>query len=87
MVTEEQIQQHYDKFIEYIKADSRAEQLMQMYEDFTAELTTAPASGKTYFHNAFPGGYIDHIFNVCRNALKVKQLFISKIFIFLSKII
>ena len=75
MVTEEQIQQHYEKFMEYIKADSRAEQLMVMYEDFTTELTTAPASGKTYFHNAFPGGYIDHVLRVTETALSIASLY------------
>jgi len=38
-------------------------------------LTVSPASGNAGYHNCYPGGYIDPIFNVCRNALKVKQFF------------
>ncbi len=34
--------------------------------------------GNLNFHNAYPGGYIDHIFNVCKNALAVKNLFTSQ---------
>jgi predicted HD phosphohydrolase len=71
MVTEEQIQQHYEKFMEYIKADSRAEQLIKMYEDFTTELVTAPASAKVFYHNAFPGGYIDHVLRVTETSLQI----------------
>jgi len=32
------------------------------------------ASGKPSFHNAFPGGYIDHVNRVVHCALKTKQL-------------
>jgi hypothetical protein len=71
MVTEEQIQQRYEKFMEYVKADSRAEQLLAMYEDFATELTLAPASGRTYYHNAFPGGYLDHVVRVTETALEL----------------
>ena len=75
MVTEQQIEELYTKFMEYIKADERAEQLIAMYEDFTTELTTAPASGKTYFHNAFPGGYLDHVLRVTETSLQVASLY------------
>ena len=50
MVTEEKLVELHEKFMEYIKADSRSEKLLAMYEDFSTELSTAPASGKTYFH-------------------------------------
>ena len=43
-----------------------------MYGD---ELVTAPASGKNYFHNAFPGGYLDHILRVTETALSVAGLY------------
>lgn len=72
---EEKIEQDYNKFMEYINADPRADQLKPMYEHLHEQLITAPASGKTYFHNAFPGGYLDHILRVTETALKVASLY------------
>jgi hypothetical protein len=69
------ITENYNKFMEYINADSRADSLKKMYELLHDELITAPASGKTYFHNAFPGGYLDHILRVTETALKVAALY------------
>lgn len=73
--SEEKIQENYTKFMAYIEADARAEQLKAMYEHLQDELLIAPASGKTYFHNAFPGGYLDHILRVTETALKLASLY------------
>ena len=35
----------------------------------------APASGKIHYHNAYTGGYIDHVMNVCRSCQGMKLLF------------
>ena len=75
MVTEEQIKERYEKFMEFVKADSRADQLLKMYEDFSTELTLAPASGRTYYHNAFPGGYLDHVVRVTETALQLCSVY------------
>lgn len=75
MIDETKIQADYDKFMEYINADPRAEQLLPMYEVLKDELTMAPASGKMHFHNAFPGGYLDHILRVTDTALKIAGLY------------
>jgi hypothetical protein len=72
---EEKIQADYAKFMEYINSDERAEKLNVMYSHLQDELLTAPASGKTHFHNAFPGGYLDHILRVTETALKVAALY------------
>ena len=79
--TAEQIQQNYDKFIDALKKvfkGERLEKLLHMYSDseLGQELAVAPASGKLNFHNAYVGGYIDHIMNVARNAHKMKKLFV-----------
>jgi len=47
-----------------IDEDDRSENLKRMYEDFEQELATAPASAVQHFHNAFPGGYLDHVLRV-----------------------
>lgn len=73
--TEEQITENYKQFMTYIEADSRSEKLTEMYEVFHDELITAPASGKVHFHNAFPGGYLDHVLRVTENALKLSVMY------------
>jgi len=73
--TEEKIQQDYVKFMEYINADPRAENLNKMYEVLQDQLTLAPASGKTYFHNCFPGGYLDHVLRVTELAVKLAGVY------------
>lgn len=75
VLTEEEIQERYNKFMEFVQADSRATVLAVMYEDFKDELVAAPASGRTHFHNAFPGGYLDHVVRVVETSLKVAGLY------------
>jgi len=78
--TPEQLEENYNKFIEAIKkvfSGERLEKLLHMYspEELGNELAIAPASGKANFHTAYPGGYIDHVMNVARNAYKLKKMF------------
>jgi hypothetical protein len=80
--TEQELEANYNKFIEILKkyfTGERLEKLLFMYspDELGLNLTVSPASGNKGFHNAYDGGYIDHIFNVCKNALKVKELFVS----------
>ena len=78
--TEAELRANYDKFLAIVKkyfTGERLERLLHMYSEseLGGNLTVSPASGNAGYHNCYPGGYIDHIFNVCRNALKVKQFF------------
>ena len=80
--TEQELEGNYNKFIEILKkyfTGERLEKLLFMYspDELGLNLTVSPASGNKNYHNAYDGGYIDHIFNVCKNALKVKELFVS----------
>lgn len=74
-LAEENIQANYDKVMEYLQADPRWEQLKPLYDVLQDELMIAPASGKVYFHNAFPGGYLDHILRVTETALKIAAMY------------
>jgi hypothetical protein len=49
----------------------RIDALNSMYDEFEDRLIMMPASGTEHFHNAFAGGYVDHILRVmdCANAL------------------
>jgi hypothetical protein len=80
--TDEQLEQSYNSFIKILNkyfTGERLEKLLFMYseDELGGNLMLSPASGNKGFHNAYDGGYIDHIFNVCKNALKVKDLFVS----------
>ena len=68
---EEKAQKNLEKFNAYLETDERFEKLQVMYKALGDQLITAPASGKVQFHNAFPGGYLDHIVNVADAAIAI----------------
>ena len=45
-----------------------------MYDHFEERIIYTPASSVEHYHNAFPGGYIDHVLRVTRNALGIFEL-------------
>lgn len=73
----EQIQKNWDKHLKivdtFITGDRRG-RLKDLYTVLAEEMVMAPASGKPSFHNAFAGGYIDHVNRVVHCALKTKAL-------------
>lgn len=75
MVTEEQIKEQYDRFMELIRADERAEPLEKMYESYGTRLVEAPASMRVHWHNCFPGGYLDHVLRVYDASMRTAKTF------------
>lgn len=80
--TEQQLEQNYQTFLNFIEETfegERQKNLLHMYgtDDGCLGLKAlvAPASGKIQYHNAFAGGYIDHILNVARTAKGMCLLF------------
>ena len=76
----ELIETNYNKFIEAIKKSfegERLEKLLHMYsmEELGPNLMLSPASGNINYHNAYEGGYIDHVMNVARNSLRMMKLY------------
>lgn len=66
-LTAEAIQSNYKTLFKRIDQifPTRAESLKVLYNDLGEErLMFAPASGTDYFHNAIPGGYLDHVLRV-----------------------
>jgi len=57
----------------YITGD-RKDQLLEFYNKHQDELVLMPASHKKAYHNAFPGGYIDHVNRVIEAALKLHKV-------------
>jgi len=72
---EEKVTKNYERLMEFVEQDSRSEEIKKLFEILNDELITAPASGKTYFHNCFPGGYLDHVLRVIDNAIRLSPLY------------
>ena len=76
-LTAEQIEMNWQKLIDTIEgfiSDDRKENLLKMYKDFEERMMFAPASAKGHFHNAMPGGYVEHILHIISHSLELKQL-------------
>ncbi len=48
--------------------------VMVLFKHFGKRLLEAPASSNVYFHNSFPGGYLDHIVNVIEASFKITNV-------------
>ena len=58
-LTNEQLQENWDKLISLIENTFDGEKktnLLEMYNYFKDRMIIAPASGKEHYHYAFPGG-------------------------------
>ena len=72
-LTAEQIQSNWERFIGYIEtyiASPRKEKLIEFYEKYQERVMLMPAAHKKEYHNAFPGGYVEHVNRVVEGALK-----------------
>ena len=72
---ENKIKEDYDRFMSLIEEDERSENLKRMYEALEQELAAAPASAVQHYHNAFPGGYLDHVLRVHDISLEMTKMF------------
>ena len=72
---ENKIKEDYDRFMSLIEEDPRSENLKRMYEDLDQELAEAPAAAVQHHHNAFPGGYLDHVLRVHDISLEMTKTF------------
>jgi hypothetical protein len=80
-LTAEQIQGNWDALMGYIKdyiSSPRKEKLLEFYEQYSERLMLMPAAHKKEYHNAFPGGYVEHVLRVIRCAIKQAELWDSE---------
>lgn len=79
-LTAEQIDSNYQTFRSKINTlfPSRKDALNQMYDSLEESLMLSPASSYAHFHNAFPGGYTDHVLRVADFAKKHYDLWVSE---------
>jgi hypothetical protein len=80
-LTAEQIQSNWDELLSYIEeyiSEPRKDKLLEFYEQYADRLMLMPAAHKKEYHNAFPGGYVEHVLRVIRCALKQATLWESE---------
>ena len=78
LLDEKQITENYEKLRKLINqtfTGERLQSLNKMYDHLEDRIILTPASSMEHFHNAFAGGYIDHILRVTRNAVKLYDMY------------
>ena len=76
-LTKEKIQKNYEKHLKIVETyiTERKDKVLSMIDSFQEEYALAPASGKSWYHNAFQGGYVDHVNRVVEYAVKQSRLY------------
>ena len=66
MLEAEKIKQNWETYRSRVTDlfPTRKDQLNKMYDSFEDRIAMMPASSMAHFHNAFAGGYIDHVLRV-----------------------
>lgn len=80
--TQEHIDAQYNRVLTIIAETfepARVTALLALYKDFEKQIKEAPASAKVHYHNAYPGGYLDHVLHVHDIALKMAGLYLNPI--------
>lgn len=78
--TAEQLESNFEKMLGYVDryiGEDRKDSLKSLYTDHSERIATMPASSVDHHHNAFAGGYVDHINRVVECGLRVMQLWES----------
>ena len=76
-LTAEQIQENWNEFLSFIDtyiSEPRASELKAFYEKYAERIMLMPAAHKKEYHNAFPGGYIEHVNRVIKAALELHNV-------------
>ena len=76
-LTAEEISNNWSELLKVIETEfsgDRREKLLNLYKEYEERISTAPASSVDHYHNAFIGGYVDHVLRVIRCAKKVYEL-------------
>ena len=75
--TPEELMANMEVFYNLIKTyiqEPRRSKLLEFYKKHEDELVLMPASHKTAFHSAFPGGYISHVNRVVQASLRINSV-------------
>jgi len=71
MLEAEKIKDNWERYREIVNTSfpTRKDALNKMYDELEERMVFMPASSMEHFHNAFAGGYVDHILRVMDCAL------------------
>ena len=77
MLSAETIQKNYQKHLKIIDTyiGERKDSVLSMINHMEDNYVMAPASGRSWYHNAFAGGYVDHVNRVVEYAVKQMRLY------------
>jgi len=79
-LTPEEIEQNWKKMLSLLeKLGERSAPALEMVNSLGERLALCPASAKKDYHNAFPGGLVDHSLRVLGNAMRLAAAFEWKI--------
>lgn len=79
-LTAEEIEENFNKVRSLCSnLGERSVHALNLVDSLGERLALCPASGKKDYHNAFPGGLIDHSLRVLGNAIQLKKTFGWKI--------
>ena len=78
-LTAEQIQSNWKVFLNNIETHisdkkDRKQKLLNFYKKYEERIIMMPAAHKKEYHNAFPGGYVDHVNRVVAAAIKLEEV-------------
>ncbi len=76
-LTAEQIQQNWIEFLSNIEqhiTGDRKDKLLEFYKKYEERIILMPAAHKKEYHNAFPGGYVEHVNRVVKASLSFSAL-------------
>lgn len=68
----------FESMCDQIEAKEQKAGIKLMLDHFGARACVAPASSRLEFHNAFPGGFIDHSLRVMKNTIALATTFKAK---------
>ena len=73
----EKIQKNYEKHLKIVDTyiGDRKDAIKSMISHMEETYVMAPASGKSWYHSAFAGGYVDHVNRVVEYAVKQSRLY------------
>lgn len=75
-LTPEEIEKNWTRFYSLCeKLGDRSEAVTSMLDELDERLCLCPASGKTDFHGAFPGGLVDHSLRVLNNLVALNKAY------------
>ena len=76
-LTAEKIRSNYEKHLKIVDTyiGDRKDSIKEMISHMEDTYVMAPASGKTWYHSAFPGGYVDHVNRVVEFAIAQHNLY------------